>query len=85
MFEEYRPADFRAVAAFANRQPEFDYLKAIIRAHAEGRVRGACGQLDFAVVRTNSVSAVTNSFIRVLLAPPQSTSSRPVLGSVRTR
>jgi GNAT superfamily N-acetyltransferase len=41
MFDEYRPADFAAVAAFARRQPEFDYLQAIIRAHEEGRVRGA--------------------------------------------
>jgi len=41
MFDLSRPADFRAVAAFAGRQPEFDYLKAIIWAHAEGRVRGA--------------------------------------------
>jgi hypothetical protein len=40
MFDEYRPADFAAVAAFARRQPEFDYLKAIIWAHAEDRVRG---------------------------------------------
>jgi len=42
MFDEYRPADFPAVAAFARRQPEFNYLQAIIRAHAEGRVRGRC-------------------------------------------
>jgi GNAT superfamily N-acetyltransferase len=42
MFDEYRPADFTAVAAFARRQPEFNYLKAIIRAHGESRVRGTC-------------------------------------------
>jgi GNAT superfamily N-acetyltransferase len=42
MFDEFRPADFSAVAAFARRQPEFDYLKAIIRAHGEARIRGAC-------------------------------------------
>lgn len=43
MFDEYRPADFAAVAAFAGRQPEFDYLKAIITAHMEGHVRGTRG------------------------------------------
>lgn len=42
MFDAYRPTDFPAVAAFARRQPEFEYLKAIIRAHGEARVRGAC-------------------------------------------
>ena len=41
MFHAYRPADFPAVAAFARRQPEFEYLKAIIRMHEEARVRGA--------------------------------------------
>ena len=42
MFDAYRPADFPAIAAFARRQPEFEYLKAIIRAHEEVLVRGAC-------------------------------------------
>jgi len=42
MFDEYRPADFAAVAEFAERQPEFSYLQAIIRAHDERRVRGTC-------------------------------------------
>src|SRR5512136_594909 len=33
MISRCRPSDFCAVAAFARSQPEFDYLKAIIRAH----------------------------------------------------
>jgi GNAT superfamily N-acetyltransferase len=42
MLDKYRPQDFDAVAEFARRQPEFDYLKAVIEAHAQDRVRGAC-------------------------------------------
>jgi GNAT superfamily N-acetyltransferase len=42
MLDVFRPGDFEAVAAFARTQPEFDYLKAIISAHARGRVRGLC-------------------------------------------
>jgi GNAT superfamily N-acetyltransferase len=42
MLDEFRPGDFEAVAAFARTQPEFDYLKAVISAHARGRVQGSC-------------------------------------------
>jgi GNAT superfamily N-acetyltransferase len=40
MLECYRPEYFRQVKAFADRQPEFDYLGGIIKAHTRDRVPG---------------------------------------------
>jgi GNAT superfamily N-acetyltransferase len=40
MTERYRPGYFPQVKAFAASQPEFDYLRAIIRAHTEDRSPG---------------------------------------------
>ena len=42
MLEPYRPEFFAEVSASARRQPEFDYLRAIIKAHREDRLPGDC-------------------------------------------
>lgn len=42
MLEPYRPEFFAEVSVFARRQPEFDYLRAVIKAHTVDRLPGGC-------------------------------------------
>lgn len=42
VLEPYRPEYFAEVGAFARRQPEFDYLEAVIKAHIGDGLPGGC-------------------------------------------
>jgi GNAT superfamily N-acetyltransferase len=42
MIEEYRPEHYKAIRAFARKQPNFGYVREIVRWHTKTRLPGGC-------------------------------------------